>query len=96
MLGTTWRRKAFDVIMPSDHRHVLGHSANATEADAEDAVDAALRAAPDWADLGFDDRAAVFLRAADLLAGPWRDTLNAAMLGQGKTVQQAEIDARAN
>ncbi len=80
--------------MPSDHRHILGHSANATEADAQDAVDAALRAAPDWADLSFDDRAAVFLRAADLLAGPWRDTLNAAtMLGQGKTVQQAEIDS---
>jgi 1-pyrroline-5-carboxylate dehydrogenase len=86
--------KAFDVIMPSDHRHILGHSANATEADAQDAVDAALRAAPDWADLSFDDRAAVFLRAADLLAGPWRDTLNVAtMLGQGKTVQQAEIDS---
>ena len=51
-------------------------------------------AAPGWAALSFDDRAAVFLRAADLLAGPWRDTLNAAtMLGQGKTVQQAEIDA---
>ena len=44
--------------------------------------------------MDFDDRAAIFLRAADLLAGPWRDTLNAAtMLGQGKTVQQAEIDA---
>ena len=86
--------KAFDVIMPSDHRHILGHSANATEADAQEAVDAALRAAPDWADLSFDDRAAVFLRAADLLAGPWRDTLNVAtMLGQGKTVQQAEIDS---
>ena len=86
--------KPFDVTMPSDHRHVLGRSANATESDARDAVDAALRAAPDWADLSFDDRAAVFLRAADLLAGPWRDTLNAAtMLGQGKTVQQAEIDS---
>jgi 1-pyrroline-5-carboxylate dehydrogenase len=86
--------QAFDVTMPSDHRHVLGRSANASEADARDAVDAALKAAPDWADLSFDDRAAVFLRAADLLAGPWRDTLNAAtMLGQGKTVQQAEIDS---
>src|SRR5215211_6003700 len=86
--------QAFDVTMPSDHRHVLGRSANASEADARDAVDAALKAAPDWADLSFDDRVAVFLRAADLLAGPWRDTLNAAtMLGQGKTVQQAEIDS---
>ena len=49
---------------------------------------------PDWAALGFDDRAAIFLRAAEMLAGPWRDTLNAAtMLGQAKTVQQAEIDS---
>jgi 1-pyrroline-5-carboxylate dehydrogenase len=85
---------SFDVTMPSDHSHVLGHAANATRADATEAIDAALRAAPGWADLGFEQRAAVFLRAADLLAGPWRDTLNAAtMLGQGKTVQQAEIDA---
>jgi 1-pyrroline-5-carboxylate dehydrogenase len=84
----------FDVTMPSDHRHVLGHCANASQADAQDAIDAALAAAPAWANLGFDNRAAVFLRAADLLAGRWRDTLNAAtMLGQGKTVQQAEIDS---
>ena len=80
--------------MPSDHGHVLGDSAHATEADAADAIEAAGVAAPEWAALSFDDRAAIFLRAADLLAGPWRATLNAAtMLGQGKTVQQAEIDA---
>jgi len=85
---------SFDVTMPSDHSHILGHSAHATQADAAEAIDAALAAAPGWAELGFEQRAAVFLRAADLLAGPWRDTLNAAtMLGQGKTVQQAEIDA---
>ena len=85
---------SFDVTMPSDHSHILGHSAHATRADAMEAIDAALTAAPRWAELGFEQRAAVFLRAADLLAGPWRDTLNAAtMLGQGKTVQQAEIDA---
>ena len=84
----------FDVTMPSDHSHILGHAANANQADATEAIDAALAAAPGWADLGFEQRAAVFLRAADLLAGPWRDTLNATtMLGQGKTVQQAEIDA---
>jgi 1-pyrroline-5-carboxylate dehydrogenase len=84
----------FDVTMPSDHSHILGRAANATQADATEAIDAALAAAPGWADLGFEQRAAVFLRAADLLAGPWRDTVNAAtMLGQGKTVQQAEIDA---
>jgi 1-pyrroline-5-carboxylate dehydrogenase len=85
---------SFDVTMPSDHQHVLGRSAAAGLADAEAAIAAALAAAPDWAGTDFDQRAAVFLRAADLLAGPWRDTLNAAtMLGQGKTVQQAEIDA---
>ncbi len=84
----------FDVTMPSDHSHILGHAANATRADATEAIDGALAAAPGWAELGFEQRAAVFLRAADLLAGPWRETLNAAtMLGQGKTVQQAEIDA---
>jgi 1-pyrroline-5-carboxylate dehydrogenase len=84
----------FDVKMPSDHSHVLGRAANATQSDATEAIDAALAAAPGWADLGFEQRAAVFLRAADLLAGSWRDTSNAAtMLGQGKTVQQAEIDA---
>jgi 1-pyrroline-5-carboxylate dehydrogenase len=86
--------EAFDVTMPSDHSHILGRAANATHADATEAIDAALAAAPGWADLGFEQRAAVFLRAADLLAGSWRDVLNAAtMLGQGKTVQQAEIDA---
>jgi 1-pyrroline-5-carboxylate dehydrogenase len=86
--------ESFDVTMPSEHSHILGHAANATRADATDAITAALAAAPGWAELSFEQRAAVFLRAADLLAGPWRDTLNAAtMLGQGKTVQQAEIDA---
>ncbi len=85
---------AFDVTMPSDHSHILGRAANATQADATEAIDAALAAAPGWAELSFEQRAAVFLRAAELLAGPWRDTVNAAtMLGQGKTVQQAEIDA---
>src|SRR5687768_6114460 len=83
-----------DVVQPHNHRHVLGVTANATGKDAADAVAAAKRAAAGWRDLPFPDRAAVFLRAADLLAGPWRDTLNAAtMLGQSKTVQQAEIDA---
>ena len=86
--------EAFDVTMPSEHSHILGHAAHATQSDATEAIEAALVAAPGWADLGFEQRAAVFLRAADLLAGPWRDTLNGAtMLGQGKTVQQAEIDA---
>ncbi|MFL6144463.1 MAG: L-glutamate gamma-semialdehyde dehydrogenase [Labedaea sp.] len=83
-----------DVVAPHDHRHVLGVSAQATDADVADAVSAAKQAAPGWRELPFDERAAILLRAADLLAGPWRDTLNAAtMLGQSKTVQQAEIDS---
>ncbi|MDG4833068.1 L-glutamate gamma-semialdehyde dehydrogenase [Solwaraspora sp. WMMD1047] len=85
---------AIDVVAPHRHQHVLGVTHNATNADARAAVTAAKEAAPMWRDLSFEDRAAVFLRAADLLAGPWRDTLNAAtMLGQSKTVVQAEIDA---
>jgi 1-pyrroline-5-carboxylate dehydrogenase len=83
-----------DVVQPHDHRHVLGVTAQATERDVADAVSAAKLAAPAWRELPFDERAAILLRAADLLAGPWRDTLNAAtMLGQSKTVYQAEIDA---
>jgi 1-pyrroline-5-carboxylate dehydrogenase len=85
---------AFRVVCPHDHEHVLGVSAQATDADVVDAVAAAQQAAPGWRELPFDERAAILLRAADLLSGPWRDTLNAAtMLGQSKSVQQAEIDA---
>ncbi|MFE3875023.1 L-glutamate gamma-semialdehyde dehydrogenase [Kitasatospora sp. NPDC059146] len=83
-----------EVVQPHHHAAKLGVLGNATREDARAAVDAALAAGRQWRSLSFDDRAAVFLRAADLLAGPWRDTLNAAtMLGQSKTVQQAEIDS---
>ena len=83
-----------EVVQPHMRRHVLGVAHNATNADADAAVTAAKRAAPGWRELPFEERAAVFLRAADLLAGPWRATLNAAtMLGQSKSVQQAEIDS---
>ncbi|WP_034270328.1 L-glutamate gamma-semialdehyde dehydrogenase [Haloechinothrix halophila] len=83
-----------DVVQPHNHAAVLGTLGNATTADAREAIDSALAAAPAWRSLSFDERAAVFLRAADLLAGPWRSTLNAAtMLGQSKTAIQAEIDA---
>jgi 1-pyrroline-5-carboxylate dehydrogenase len=83
-----------DVVQPHRHRAVLGTMREAGRADVTRAVDAALAAAPAWRATSYDDRAAVLLRAADLLAGPWRDTLNAAtMLGQSKTVQQAEIDS---
>jgi 1-pyrroline-5-carboxylate dehydrogenase len=82
------------VVQPHRHSHVLGEYGNAGEQDALDAIAAAKAAAPSWQALSYDDRAAIFLRAADLLAGPWRATLNAAtMLGQSKTAVQAEIDA---
>ena len=83
-----------DVVAPHCHTQVLGTTAQATAVDVEAAIGAALAAAPAWRELPFDERAAVFLRAADLLSTTWRDTINAAtMLGQSKTVQQAEIDA---
>jgi 1-pyrroline-5-carboxylate dehydrogenase len=82
------------VLAPHDHARVLGRTANSTAADARAAVDAALAAANDWRATDFDSRAAILLRAAELLTGPWRARINAAtMLGQAKTVQQAEIDA---
>ncbi|QWF76866.1 L-glutamate gamma-semialdehyde dehydrogenase [Amycolatopsis sp. CA-230715] len=83
-----------DVVQPHNHRAVLGTIRGATAADATDAIEAAKTAAPEWRSLSFDDRAAILLRAADLLSGPWRATLNAAtMLGQSKTAIQAEIDS---
>ena len=86
--------RAVDVVQPHAHREVLGICRESTKADTQSAIAAAAKAAPAWRDMSFDDRAAVFLKAADLLAGPYRDTLNAAtMLGQSKTVQQAEIDS---
>ncbi|NUW39616.1 L-glutamate gamma-semialdehyde dehydrogenase [Nonomuraea rhodomycinica] len=83
-----------DVVQPHNKTSVLGVTHDATAQDVQEAIDTALAAAPAWRALSFDERAAVFLRAADLLAGPWRATLNAAtMLGQSKTAQQAEIDS---
>jgi 1-pyrroline-5-carboxylate dehydrogenase len=87
---------SFEVVQPHRHAAVLGTSASATTQDVQDAVDAALAAGPAWRDLPYDERAAVLLRAAELLAGPWRDTLNAAtVLGQSKSCYQADIDAAA-
>ena len=83
-----------EAVMPHDHKHVLAtwHRAGAREA--EMAIRTAREAWRDWSSWSFQDRAAVFLRAADLLAGPRRQTLNAAtMLGQSKTAHQAEIDS---
>src|SRR5579863_10339283 len=83
-----------DVVQPHNKAHVLGQLANATDVDVAAAIYAAKQAAPGWRALSFDDRAAIFLKAADLLAGPWRATVNAAtMLGQSKSPFQAEIDA---
>ena len=82
------------VVQPHLHRQVLGEFAEATDADVAAAIEAARQAAPGWRELSFDDRAAIFLKAADLLAGPWRQTINAAtVLGQSKSAYQAEIDA---
>ena len=82
------------VVQPHDHQHVLGTMKNSTTRDAEAAIKAATAAAPAWRAMSIDDRCAILLKAADLLAGPWRQTLNAAtMLGQSKTAFQAEIDA---
>jgi 1-pyrroline-5-carboxylate dehydrogenase len=83
-----------DVVQPHNRAHVLGQLGNATDEDVARAIEAAQLAAPGWRTLSFEDRAAVFLKAADLLAGPWRATVNAAtVLGQSKSVFQAEIDA---
>lgn len=85
---------AVEVVQPHAHAEVLGTLKQSTKKDARDAVAAAADAAPEWRAMSFDDRASVLLKAADLLAGPWRATLNAAtMLGQSKSVWQAEIDA---
>ncbi|WP_028477214.1 L-glutamate gamma-semialdehyde dehydrogenase [Nocardia sp. CNY236] len=83
-----------DIVAPHRHRQVLGTYTDTTHSEAHAAIDAAIAAAPGWRAMPFEERAAVLLRAADLLAGPWRETLAAAtMLGQSKSVLQAEIDA---
>lgn len=89
---TTVNKKA--LTMPHDHQQVLGYYNQGDATHVAAAIDAALAAKSAWAALPWQDRAAVFLRAADLLAGPFRDRMNAAtMLAQSKNVFQAEIDA---
>lgn len=79
---------------PHDHKKVLGQFSYGTKDHVSQAIDAALKAKKDWANLLWEDRASIFLKAADLLAGPFRDKMNAAsMLAQSKNVFQAEIDA---
>lgn len=83
-----------DVVVPHDRAHPLGVQHMAGPEHVAQALEAAQSARADWQELPWEQRAAVFLRAADLLAGPWRDRINAAtMLGQSKTCHQAEIDA---
>ena len=86
--------KQIPVVQPHAHAEVLGTLRDGTKKDAALAVDAALDAGAAWRALSYEDRASVFLKAADLLTGPWRARINAAtMLGQSKTAIQAEIDS---
>ncbi|MGC5744053.1 L-glutamate gamma-semialdehyde dehydrogenase [Chryseobacterium sp. NFX27] len=79
---------------PQDHAHDFGFYYKGTMQHVDDAINAALAAKKEWNELGWEQRAAIFLKAADLLAGPYRDVINAAtMIGQSKNVHQAEIDA---
>jgi len=90
-IGTGNTAKA---VMPHDHQHVLGEYHKASEQHVVQAIEAAACARKEWASWSYDDRAAVFLKAAELLTTSWRDTINAStMLGQSKTAFQAEIDA---
>jgi 1-pyrroline-5-carboxylate dehydrogenase len=86
--------KTIDCVSPHDHKRVLAKVHQAGKAEVQQAVKAANDAWQDWSRWRFEDRAAVFLKAADLLAGPWRQVINGAtMLGQSKTAYQAEIDS---
>jgi len=79
---------------PHDHKHVLGHFYEGDQGHVEQAINAALGAKELWANLSWENRASIFLKAADLLAGPYRYIMNAAtMLGQSKNAYQAEIDS---
>ncbi len=89
-----WGASRGDIRSPHRHELAIAEYAVGGMEDVDDAIEAALAARKTWAATPFHERAAVLLRAANLLAGPWRDTINAAtMLGQSKTVHQAEIDA---
>ena len=86
--------QTFDQVMPHDKDHLLAKVSKGDASCVQQAIDAAAAAWHDWSRTPWEERAAVLLRAAELLTGPWRSTLNAAtMLGQSKTAHQAEIDA---
>jgi 1-pyrroline-5-carboxylate dehydrogenase len=86
--------KKIEVYPPHHTGHLIGHYYNGSAKEVNMAIDAALKAKNDWADLSWEHRASIFLKAAALLAGPYRAKVNAAtMIGQSKTVHQSEIDA---
>ena len=79
---------------PHERKHLLGTYSKGTADHVQQAIDAAMEAKPKWEALPWEEKAAIFLKAADLLAGPYRDLLNGStMLGQSKNIMQAEIDA---
>ena len=89
-----WTGNTVNQVMPHDHSHVIAEVHLAGPKEIQSAIDAACDAQNDWANMPWEARAAIFLRAADLLAGPWRDIVNAStMLNQSKTCFQAEIDS---
>ena len=84
----------YETVKPHDTKHVLGDVHQSSAKHVEQAIEAAREAHPTWSAMPWEERMAIFLRAAELLVGPWRDTINAStMLGQSKTAHQAEIDA---
>lgn len=85
--------KLADIRPPHDHQHLLGHYHQGDASHVQLAIDAAMKAKPAWEKMNWESRAAIFLKAAELIAGPYRQILNAVtMLGQSKNAFQAEID----
>ena len=83
-----------EIRPPHDHQHIVGYYHVGTQQDVKDAINAALKARAEWANMSWENRASIFLKAADLLAGPYRARINAAtMIGQSKNAYQAEIDS---
>lgn len=88
-----WTERKTKAVIPHDHAHVIAEAASGGEKELKDAIAAALAARKAWTEMPMEHRVSIFLKAADLIAGPMRDKVNAAtMLGQSKTVYQAEID----
>lgn len=88
-----WTERKTKAVMPHDHAHVIAEAASGGEKELKDAIAAALTARKAWTEMPMEHRVSIFLKAADLIAGPMRDKVNVAtMLGQSKTVYQAEID----